>query len=95
MALNVAERIRYSPSQRTRTNACFEESNMAWLAKRISLPGSNSFVARITKPLLVTLAPYRICDVKLYKGLGTEKEDYDGTLLWGGFGVSTVKAKPW
>ena len=39
--------------QRTKTNACFE-AVLALLAKRVSLPGINSFVARITKPLLGT-----------------------------------------
>ena len=40
--------------QRTKTNAYVELSMLALLAKRVSLPGSSSFVARITKPLLGT-----------------------------------------
>ena len=39
--------------QRTKTNACFE-AVLALEANRVSLPGLNSFVARITKPLLGT-----------------------------------------
>ena len=44
----------YSSLQCTKTNACFEVSELALLAKRVSLPASSSFVARITKPLLGT-----------------------------------------
>lgn len=41
-------------AQRTRTKACFEESDMALLAKRMLLPRFSSLVARITRPLLGT-----------------------------------------